>query len=106
MSKSKAVILIILSGIILILFILRPEEQAYKERIATDYGLAHHGLQIGIEMLEEIGQGQYQNYYLFSTYTYQYGNIGVAYYGLAGYVFFLQSYPADLKEEEVPLRTA
>lgn len=78
-------------AILLILILSNPGEGAFIKRISQDYGSLHHGLTITPEQLKAIGEGVRTNYIFWSKYDYQFGNIGVRYYGIFGLIYFHSS---------------
>lgn len=61
------------------------------DRIAADYGQVHGGIKMNAKMLVEMGECEYESHFLYSTYHYRFGTIGVAYVGIGGQVFFVGS---------------
>ena len=95
----RKILLLLLIALLLLLGYTNPQEDEYLEKIAKDYNLDFHGEGLAVQLLQESGDGQYQNYILFSSYNYQFGNSGVAYFGLADKLFFINSYFIEPIEE-------
>jgi len=89
-----------LSGIIVVVIILalafsNPSQRKYQEQIVAEFGQFHGGMSISVDQLLELGHGNRESFFLFSTYQYEMGNIGVKYWGVAGFTFFVKSYRTD-----------
>lgn len=91
MKKALRYISPFLVLIIAVLVFTRPTEDHFLKRISSDYGQLHGGIGITEEMLNEMGESDYQSYFLYSTYHYRFGTIGVAYVGIGGQIFYLGS---------------
>ena len=98
---KKVVITLLLVGFLSTLVITNPPESRYLAKIAADYGSGHTGSMMAIEQLQELGSGERTSYGLFSTYRYEFGNVGVSYLGIATYVIQINSYSREiLKKQE------
>ena len=91
----------IISGLlILVLALSNPSQGDYQQRIVYEFGQFHGGMSITVDQLIEMGHGSRDSFFLFSTYQYEMGNIGVKYWGIAGQSFFIKSYRTDGSEFE------
>ena len=72
-----------------------PPESRYLERIAFEYGGNHIGRVIAVEQLQEMGNGKRISYGIFSSYRYEFGNVGVTYVGIATIIVQTSSYTRD-----------
>lgn len=77
-----------------------PMEKHFLDRLASDYSGIHAGMKINTTDLLEGGKSLKCNYLLFSTFNYQFGSIGVSYFGIAGTIFFTGSYRAEVRENK------
>ncbi len=80
--------------------LLNPSEKQYLSRVATDYGQMHEGLSIDIKELMHYGKSQKSNYILFSTYSYEFGNMRVSYWGVFSFIFYSGSESSEYKDPE------
>ncbi|WNB16808.1 hypothetical protein [Marivirga arenosa] len=85
----KLIILFILLLIIIIATV--PNQKAYFDRVAHDYGSIHNNSSITSEMIKEMGHFKYQNWFLYSEFEYQFGNISVSYFGFLNIIIFKNS---------------
>jgi hypothetical protein len=91
----------ILSALLIIgLGLSNPSQRHYQESIVAEFEKFHGGISISVDQLLEMGHGNRNSFFLFSTYQYEMGNIGVKYWGIAGQVFFIKSYRAAGSEVE------
>jgi len=88
-TRNKLFILFIL---FLVLALSNPSEQKFLKSMATKYGTLHGGMKMTISQLAELGESNKDSYLIYSIYTYEFGNIGVRYFGIAGMTFFIRSY--------------
>lgn len=96
---SKLSISGILSALLIIgLGLSNPSQRNYQESIVSEFGQFHGGMTLSVDQLVEMGHGNRNSFFLFSTYQYEMGNIGVKYWGIAGQVFFIKSYRKDDSE--------
>jgi len=72
-----------------------PSEQKFLESVATKYGTHHGGTEMNISQLVKMGESDRQSYLIFSSYSYEFGTIGVEYVGIAYMTFFLGSYEVN-----------
>jgi len=93
--KALALFLVLL----LFLFVTNPSESTFLEKVSTDYGQIHAGMNIGVNDLKEMGMSKRSSYLLFSMYQYQFGNIGVRYLGIAANTFFLGTYKVNTQSD-------
>jgi hypothetical protein len=70
------------------LVITNPTEEDYFNRIVKDYAQNHAGFIITKVDLANMGQTQYKSNFIYSTYSYQFGNIKVVYWGILGSIFY------------------
>ncbi|MEQ8908859.1 MAG: hypothetical protein RIC95_06685 [Vicingaceae bacterium] len=90
--KSKVLIPLIPLFAFAILFISNPSQNSYQERLAKDFGQSHAGAKFSLLDLNKMGHSKHQSFLLFSTYQYEFGTIGVRYWGILGQTFFAGSY--------------
>ena len=76
-----------------------PSERIFIQKVSDDFGQMHGGMRIELNDLLKIGDSSYRSYYLFSLYSYQFGNIQVNYFGLAFVTFYLGSEGASIPEK-------
>ncbi len=70
------------------LVLTNPTEEEYFNQVVQDYAQNHDGFIITKVDLANMGQTQYKSNLIYSTYSYQFGNIKVAYWGILGSVFY------------------
>ena len=88
------------------LFITNPDETDFLQEVSKDYGAVHTGMQLGVNDLLQIGTSQHDPSFLWSTYRYEMGDIGVRYFGIGSMIFFQESYVVGMappEEEKDPL---
>jgi len=86
-----------ISGIVVALIIIglglsNPSQEQFQESIVKEFGQFHGGMTLTVDQLIEMGHGSRDSFFVFSTYQYEMGNIGVKYWGIAGQTFFIKSY--------------
>lgn len=86
--------------IALSLVVSNPPEEKFLNEVATDYGQIHGKLKLNREQLLELGESERSSYLIFSFYHYEFGTIGVQYFGIAGKIFYLKSYKAKREKRE------
>ena len=74
-----------------ILWLGNPSERQYLDSVANDFGKIHHGLALNAIQLASMGESNYHEFLIASTYEYAFGNIQVAYFGIAFTTFYLGS---------------
>ncbi len=89
--------------LLLALAVSNPEEHQFLERVAIDYGKLHGGMELSIKELIHMGESNRTSYFIFSVYSYKFGNIGVKYFGIALTTFFWGSYRLDKPNENQDL---
>jgi len=90
--------------LLLFLALSNPLRKDYLRRLQQDYGNLHAGMSLSEVQLLQMGEAQRRSFIIFSTFEYQFGNIGVRYWGVAGRVFFFESYRHDIpRQDEAPL---
>ncbi|WP_296618911.1 hypothetical protein [Marivirga sp.] len=81
------------------MILLAPNQDAYFQRIANDYGKLHQTSSLSIENLKEFGEFEYHNRFFYSHFKYQFGNISVSYFGFLTFIIFEES---EIKEPQSP----
>lgn len=84
-------VLLLLIFFLLLLVVLTPNEDAYFERIATDYGEIHQSAALNKDDLQELGDFEFHNRLFYSQFKYQFGNISVSYFGFLSFIIFEKS---------------
>jgi hypothetical protein len=87
MSKRRKILLAGLSLLLFYLFLTKPGENVFIEKIAHDYGQVHGGVSLPPHALLQMGTSQYRSYLIYSQYTYRFGNIEVYYLGVGPFTF-------------------
>lgn len=87
---SKIKIFLVVSVVMLLMFT-NPSERQFLERVSLDYGSNHYGVVIDHDLLLEMGKSDRASFFIFSKFSYQYGNISVTYFGIANSIFFMDS---------------
>lgn len=93
--------IVIIIGIILMV-VSNPSEQKFLEKVSSEYGAVHGGASFSAADLLQMGESRRQSYLIFSTYEYEFGAIGVRYFGFLFSVFHMESYRNE--EELTPER--
>jgi len=101
MKKIKSILLIFVCLAVISLWMSNPVESIYLERVSMEYSKNHHHAEISNEVLKQIGNSERINYFLFSTYTFEYGEMNFYYIGVANNVYFLG---LKYEREEQPLK--
>jgi hypothetical protein len=83
--------IVILMGIIF-MALSNPSEEKFLMRIAVEYGAVHGGAHFNTAELRAMGESRRQSYFIFSTYEYEFGTIGVRYVGFLFSIFHIESY--------------
>jgi hypothetical protein len=82
-----------------------PSEQKFLEKVSSEYGAVHGGASFSTADLLQMGESRRQSYLIFSTYEYEFGTIGVRYFGFLFSVFHMESYRKEdslaPQEEEI-----
>ncbi|MEO1053135.1 MAG: hypothetical protein AAFX87_21060 [Bacteroidota bacterium] len=99
MKKILIRVIPFLAIVILVLGLTNPNENRFLEKVAQDYGQFHGGMEIDEERLLKIGKSERSSYLIFSVYHYEFGNIGVAYFGIATNTIFVKSYQAETQQQ-------
>jgi hypothetical protein len=94
MKRTILFILLILIGI---LVLTNPNRRDYLEEIADDFGSIHAGMELKASQLEMMGSVSHSSFLIFSTFQYQFGSIGVRYWGFGTMIFYLGSQQGDTK---------
>lgn len=88
MKKDIKILSISIIGILVgILWISNPTETTYLKEISVEYSKYHNDMEISHEVLRNIGKKKRNNYILFSTYSYKFGNLTYFYFGAASRVY-------------------
>jgi len=77
-----------------------PSEQKFLESVASNYSSQHGGMEMSVSQLIKMGESERNSYLIFSTYSYEFGTIGVEYFGMAYMTFYLGSYKSTVKANE------
>ncbi len=77
------------------LVITNPSEEVFLRRIVQDYGRDHANTYFTTDMLKNMGVSTHESYYLFSTLTYEFGNVGVSYLGIGNRIFKIKSFTKE-----------
>jgi hypothetical protein len=93
LRKTLISLILILSFSTLI--ITNPSEEVFLRRIAQDYGSNHAATYFTTDMLKNMGVSKHESYYLFSTLTYEFGNVGVSYEGIGNQIFKIKSFTKE-----------
>ena len=96
--KKLSISAVIIGLLIIGLGLSNPTQRQYQESIVAEFGQFHGGMSLSVEQLLKLGHGNRDSFFLFSTYQYEMGNIGVKYWGIAGQIFFIKSYRTDGSE--------
>lgn len=96
--KVKKITLILFSLFVAFLILSNPSEESFMKAVATDYGRIHNSQPLTAQMLRHLGKSSRQSYILFSRYDYQFGSIGVSYFGIGNMIFFTGSHGDTSKE--------
>ena len=88
-NKLKSFLVYFLCFLTLILWISNPREASYLRNISVEYAKFHSAQAIPGDVIKKIGSSKRKNYLIFSTYTYQYGNMSFYYLGVANTIFFM-----------------
>ena len=83
--------LIVVIAALITLLITNPSESKFLNRVSHDYGAVHKRQTLNKQALLMIGESHRKSYYLFSTYSYQFGNIKVDYVGIANTTIYMGS---------------
>jgi hypothetical protein len=91
---------IIRPGIVIIIGIIfmalsNPSEQKFLDKVSAEYGAVHDGTSFSHADLLQMGESRCQSYFIFSTYEYEFGTIGVRYVGFLFSIFNMESYRKD-----------
>ncbi|MCZ4410597.1 hypothetical protein O3Q51_17405 [Cryomorphaceae bacterium 1068] len=101
---------IIRPGIVLLMGIVfmalsNPSEEKFLNKVSQKYGAVHGGTNFTNADLLQMGESRRQSYFIFSTYEYEFGTIGVRYVGFLFSVFHVESYreedPQKKERDEV-----
>jgi len=87
-------------GIVIIIGIVfmavgNPSEPKFLNKVSAEYGSVHGGMTFSNAELLQMGESHRQSYFIFSTYEYEFGTIGVRYFGFIFSVFYVESYRKD-----------
>ena len=106
MNKPKIKILSLLFSFIIVALILsNPSESRFLDKLSEDYGAMHGNQRIDKWMLVHVGHSTRSNWVLCSRFNYQFGNIGVSYFGIGGFIIHTGSYTNQFKKsKEIPLK--
>lgn len=88
MKKLYKVILLLL---MIFLVIGTPTKGTFMEAVKEDFMLRHPGISIGTDLLSTMGSASYKTYLLWSSFSYQFGNVTVKYLGIGFMTFYLGS---------------
>lgn len=88
MSKSLKYIVSILFFSVVVLALTKPNEDDYFDQIVSDYGQIHPEYELTRADLAKMGTTHYSSQIIMSSYSYQFGGIEVAYWGILGKIFY------------------
>lgn len=86
--------IVVLMGIVF-MALSNPSEEKFLNRVSSEYGAVHGGMSFSNADLLQMGESRRQSYFIFSTYEYEFGTIGVRYVGFLFSVFHVESYRKD-----------
>lgn len=81
-----------------ILILTNPSEDDFLNKVSMDYGAMHGGMRFSSDDLLMMGESHRVNYLFFSTYQYEFGTIGVRYFGFASSTFQIESFRKEGEE--------
>ena len=94
-------ILILITCVALIgLTLSNPSQEKFQKKLVDDFGQFHGGVSLSIDQIMSLGHGNRNSFFIFSTYQYEMGNIGVKYWGIAGQTIFIKSFRKDEQQKE------
>lgn len=85
---------------LIVMAIGNPSEEEFLKTVSSEYGAVHGGMGFSTAELLAMGESRRQSYFLFSTYEYEFGTIGVRYVGFLFSVFHIESYRKEATPEE------
>ena len=88
MLKSLKYIASILVILVVVLALTKPSEDDYFDQIVRDYGQIHPKHELSRADLAKMGTTHYSSQIIMSSYSYQFGSIEVAYWGILGKIFY------------------
>lgn len=98
--KLKRLLIFIPTIGLIFLLMSNPTLEHYQEKLVTDFGQFHGGMQLTSEQIQSLGSGNRNSFLLFSTYEFKMGNIGVKYWGIAGQTIFIKSFKENEQQEK------
>ncbi|MEO1254021.1 MAG: hypothetical protein AAFY41_03910, partial [Bacteroidota bacterium] len=72
----------------------------FQKRLKTDFGNIHPGVSLTLDQLDSMGSSSYRSWFILSHYRYRFGNIEVAYLGIAFFKIYLGSNVGELENQE------
>lgn len=76
-----------------------PSESQFQQQLHSDFANVHPGVSLTQDQLNAIGSSTYQSWLIASHFTYQFGNIEVAYLGVGFFKIYLGSESAPVKNQ-------
>lgn len=99
MQRVLNYIAIVLLVLAVVLFITKPTEEQYLDRVVADYANIHPGMILTANDLVSMGNTHYTDNVFFSAYRYEFGQISVSYWGVLGYVYY-KGYQYETEEQQ------
>ncbi len=98
--KKRNKILFFISAFLL-LVIGNPSEAQFQKQLHIDFANVHPGVTLTLDQLNAMGSSSYQSWLIASHFSYQFGNIEVAYLGVGFFKIYLgsQSDPVENQTE-------
>lgn len=88
MPKNLKYIVSILFVSVVVLAFTKPNEDDYFNQIVRDYGQIHPDYELTHADFAKIGTMHYSSQVIMSSYSYQFGGLEVAYWGILGKIFY------------------
>ena len=88
MQKILNYTAIVLSVIAIGLFLTKPSEEQFLDRVVVDYANIHPEIVLTANDLVSMGNTHYTDKIFFSSYRYEFGQISVSYLGMMGFVYY------------------